>query len=169
MKKLAIVFGGALLAFVFSQGSVSLAAKKKFQSSNWVTTCQKVASGKRRVCRMSRAIRQAGVKKPLLVTAIQSGLKSKGYMLVLRLPHGLNLPLGVQLRIDRQKARRIAVLSSDRGGTFTRVNLSGKVLDALKKGRQLTVTFATMDGQKFVIPVSLSGFTTAFTRLAKRR
>ncbi len=169
MKKLAVVFGFALLSLMMVQPSASESAKKKFQSSNWSTACQKAAAGKGKICRMSRAIRKAGGGPPLLVTAVQRDLKNRGYMLVLRLPHGLNLPLGVRLQIDRQKARRLAVLSSDRGGAFTRVNLSPKVLGALKKGRKLTVSFATISGQRFVIPVSLSGFTASFSRLRKMR
>ncbi len=169
MKKLAVVFGFALLSLMMVQPSASQSTKKKFQSSNWVTACQKAASGRGKICRMSRAIRQAGGKSPLLVAAIQRDLKNRGYMLVLRLPHGLNLPAGVRLQIDKQKARRLAVLSSDRGGAFTRVNLSPKVLGTLKKGRKFTVSFSTINGQRFVIPVSLSGFTANFTRLMAQR
>ncbi len=169
MKKLAVVSGFALLSLMMVQPSASQSTKKKFQSSNWVTACQKATSGRGKICRMSRAIRQAGGKSPLLVAAIQRGLKNRGYMLVLRLPHGLNLPAGVRLQIDKQKARRLAVLSSDRGGTFTRVNLSPKVLGTLKKGRKITVSFSTINGQRFVIPVSLSGFSANFTRLTAMR
>jgi invasion protein IalB len=168
MKKTILVLGVTFLALLIGQNSSVFAATKKFQSSNWVTACKKAVNGKN-LCRMTRAVRQAGGKKPLMVTAIQRDLKNKGYMLVLRLPHGLNLPLGVQLQIDKQKARRLAVLSSDRGGTFTRVNLSDKVLGSLKNGNQLTITFATIGGQRFVIPVSLSGFTAAYTQLKGMR
>jgi len=169
MKKRAVVLGLVFLSLAMVQSAFSQTAKKKFQSSNWATACQKAAAGKGKICRMSRAIRKAGGGPPLLVTAVQRDLKNRGYMLVLRLPHGRNLPLGVRLQIDRQKARRLAVLSSDRGGVFTRVNLSPKVLGALKKGRKLTVSFATISGQRFVIPVSLSGFTASFARLAGMR
>ncbi|HFC05249.1 MAG TPA: invasion associated locus B family protein [Rhizobiales bacterium] len=169
MKRLAVALSFLAGFLVALQPSGSFAQTKKFQSSNWVTACQKNLSGRGRTCRMSRAIRQIGNNKPLLVTAIQRDLKNRGYMLVLRLPHGLNLPLGVQLQIDRQKARRIAVLSSNRGGTYTRINLSDKVLATLKRGRQLSISFVTVDGKRFAIPVSLSGFTASFNRLKKMR
>lgn len=168
MKKLFPVLSAFLLSLMMAQIEPSFAATKKFQSSNWATACKKATNGKN-LCRMTRAIRQAGNKSPLLIAAIQRGPKNKGFIVVLRLPHGMNLPQGVQLQIDRQKPRRIAVLSSDRAGAFTRVNLSDKVLGALKSGNQITVTFGTMDGQRFAIPVSLSGFTAAFTRLKGMR
>lgn len=118
---------------------------------------------------MSLAVKQVQGRKPLLVTSIQRDLKKKGYMLVLRLPHGLNLPVGVQLQIDKQKARRLAVLSSDRGGTFTRVTLAPKVLVALQKGNVLKVSFISINGKRFEIPVSLAGFSAAFSKFTALR
>jgi len=81
----------------------------------------------------------------------------------------LNPPAEVRLQTDKQKMRRLAILSNDHGGAFTRVKLSSKVLGTLKKGRQLTVLFSTINGQWFVIPVSLSGFMANFTRLMAQR
>lgn len=168
MKKLVLALSLIGLVLSIGQNSSAFAAAKKFQSTNWAAACKKANNGKN-LCQMTRAIRQLGAKKPLLVAAVQRDTKKKGYVLVLRLPHGLNLPLGIQLQIDKKKARRIAVLSSDRGGAITRVNLSDKVLATFKKGKQLKIAFITVGGQRFKIPVSLSGFTAAFARLSKMR
>ena len=167
MKKLFLFSVATLLLWA---GSVNTyAATGQFQASNWMAGCKTSRITKGRLCQMSQAVRKAGSKAPLVVVAIQRDIKGKGYMLVLRLPHGLNLPAGVQLQIDRQKARRLAILSSDRGGTFTRVSLSGKVLGTLKNGKALKVSFVTLSGKRFDIPVSLKGFTAALGKLSRLR
>ncbi len=169
MKKFLWIWVVALASSMMMHSPFSVAATKQFQSSNWIAECKTAATGKVRLCRMARAIRQGADGKPLLVTSVQRDLKNKDYMLVLRLPHGLNLPAGVQLQIDKKKPRRLAVLSSDKGGAFTRVNLSAKVLGTLKNGNVLKVSFVTLDGQRFDIPVSLSGFTATLSKLSKMR
>ncbi len=87
------------------------------------------------------------------------------YVIVARLPHGLALDAGVEYQIDSGFTGRLNVFTSSPQGAFARAGLTDELLSALQKGQQLQLSFSARNGNRFIIPMSLTGFSASFEKL----
>ena len=81
------------------------------------------------------------------------------------LPFGLDLPTGLELRIDGEPWTNTPVRTCLAGGCVAFVPLSADDVTKLKRGGRLGVIVKAVDGRVIGWPVSLAGFTAAHAEL----
>ena len=98
----------------------------------------------------------------LLTVMVQPGADNLRALL-LALPHGLFLPTGVQMQIDKGEAQKLVIQTADQNGSYAGTSLDAPLLDRLKAGSSLEVTFQSAQQQAVTVPVTLAGFSSAYT------
>jgi invasion protein IalB len=82
------------------------------------------------------------------------------------LPLGILLPAGMTFNIDDGEKNKLPVRICLPGGCKVRMILNKKLIGALKKGNQATVTFVGGKTRKqIIVEISLNGFTKAMSAL----
>ncbi len=85
--------------------------------------------------------------------------------MLLHLPHGMHLPAGVVIRVDKGKPIKVAIQTCDLRGCFAGVPVDAVMLKAKKRGQTLSVALRNLKKQTIAINLNLKGFTAAFKKL----
>ena len=109
----------------------------------------------------------AGEKKQRLLTLIVRRTGPGAHALTLALPHGLLFPPGVGLQVDEAPARTLAVQTSDQNGAYAATPIDAELLQGLRTGKKLKVSFTGGTGQRILVPVVLDGFDAGLADLDK--
>ena len=72
---------------------------------------------------------------------------------------------GATVKVDEGEPSPMVIQTSDANGAYAGMAISDELLASLKKGTQLTVAFKTAQRQDIAVPVTLIGFTAAYTQL----
>ncbi len=152
-----------------AQDTRSADADTTLVSSSWTVSCRQAPDvGKDLLCEASQTIAVRETGQTLLIAYVtpweQAG-ESDPFLLRFQLPHGLDIPAGVQIEIDDRPMESPVIMTSDRVGLFARSALTDALLVALKKGATMTVTFTVLNGRKLSVPVTLDGFSAVFAKL----
>jgi invasion protein IalB len=81
------------------------------------------------------------------------------------LPFGLDLPAGIELRVDGEPWAKAAIRTCFASGCIAFVLLDEEAVTRLKRGGRMGVIGKTADGRVIGWPVSLAGFTAAHDQL----
>ena len=160
-----IALQGAPAAFAQSapQGKPAEAAGES-AARLWSVSCADTANGGQ--CQMVQTLAMKDTGKRLLTIAIQKQEKEKHPRIIVGLPHGVYFPAGVNVAVDDGAKTKVTVETSDANGAYAVAEIEDKLLDALRKGTQLKVSFESSKRQELVVPVSLKGFADAYQRVA---
>lgn len=132
---------------------------------SWSVTCD-TAGETARCTMLQNLVTQNEPQQRLLTVFVQTD-PAGTRTLLLALPHGLFLPSGAQIQIDGGEATRLVIQTSDANGAYAGAEMTAELLAALRQGRTLTVTFQSAQRQTIAVPVTLSGFSAAYERLAR--
>lgn len=135
------------------------------QEQSWTVRCGLKPADTIRSCRMVQTVLMKESRERLLTISVERKGDPLKPALLLHLPHGLFLPAGVSLSIDKGKATAMRIQTSDPDGAYAGRELGEPLLQSMKRGRMLQVSFLTAKRQQIAVPVSLAGFTAAFARL----
>lgn len=130
----------------------------------WIVECSNRTTGDALVCQMSQTLVAKNSGQRVLSAVI---VKKAGgaYAMTLGLPHGLNLPAGVQLSIDDGEKLPVQIGTADQSGSYATLDISAKLLASLKKGAILNVTVKANAGGDLVLQLSLTGFGAALEKV----
>lgn len=168
---------GAVLAALAVTGAASLAraqdpdpAGSELQASTWDLSCSAAPDPGALACEASRTLALAGTGQVFLAVFVTPVDRPDAprHALRLQLPHGVDVPAGVELQVDGQPAAAPAVQTSGPGGLFARTDLTPELLAALRTGAEMTVVFFAITGQRFSVPVPLAGFAAIYDKLDAR-
>ncbi|NDV88265.1 invasion associated locus B family protein [Aurantimonas aggregata] len=128
---------------------------------NWRVNCDGEGEARRCTVLQNLVADQGQGQQRLLTVMIQPGADAQPALL-LALPHGLFLPAGVQLQIDEGEAQKLVIQTADQNGSYAGTALDTGLIDRLKRGSALAVTFQSAQQQPVTVPVTLAGFSAAF-------
>ncbi|MEM7427442.1 MAG: invasion associated locus B family protein [Pseudomonadota bacterium] len=185
-SKLFLVSSAALLAASLSLPGLAVAqslttktktapsagqAAQKQPGNAWAVNCGGGQSGGELVCQMvQNVIVQDNKRKQrqrLISVIIRPAKEAVNHQMVIAAPHGLNLIEGVELKVDdAEKITKFPFKTSDRNGTYASEPISDILLEAMRRGRKLNVSYTFANGKKINIPLGLLGFTAAYNKLA---
>ena len=120
------------------------------------------------ICQATQTI---GIEKSrqviLVITVAPWRMKNSDadFVVRVRLPHGVNIPAGVQIKIDDAPSRSLVIQTSTKEGLFARTGLSEGLLSSMKRGAVMHVSFQSLAGKKLQIPTTLKGFSAVFSKL----
>ncbi len=112
-------------------------------------------------CVLSRAVIEARTRQILVRVEIPDHRR----FVTLQLPHGLDLRKSVQLLVDGKPLGKAPYFTSRRSGAFARMDLKGRILDTLRRGKSLTVKMAVFNGRDMTVRMDLKGFADALKKL----
>ena len=131
---------------------------------NWVVNCTNQTGGVM-ACSMTQTliIRETGQRLLSLVVRKTPGDPNAAMMITM--PHGLFLPAGVQIAIDDSAAVEHTIQTCDREGCYVGLPVTGDLLQALRDGERLTVTFQNMRKETLNVPATLADFEQSWSHM----
>jgi len=166
MAALLVALAAAGHAFAQAQPQGQPAANAETYK-DWVVGCDPPKDGVRQ-CGMVQnlTVKETGQMVARLTVQQERNGERVGILLG---PLGTSLAAGVTTQVDAGPQNRLQFEQCVPAGCVARWLLDPRTLDALKRGRTLTVGFASVDGRKVNIPMSLLGFGEGLAALDARR
>ena len=129
----------------------------------WTIACSGQGTAGDLVCAMTQGLIAKNTGQRVLSVAISRA--ASGYVARLSLPHGLNLPEGMQVWIDDGTRAHHVITTADQNGSYASVPLDAGMIAAMKKGTILNVLVKAASGDEVNFQLSLNGFTAALTKI----
>ncbi|MEQ8745362.1 invasion associated locus B family protein [Pyruvatibacter sp.] len=136
------------------------------QHGAWVFECTPAEGTE--FCTIQQVLSNADTKEVLLHVTIAYHPRTADLLMVSMTPLGVELPLGLGMRIDEGQQMAAPYTNCTRPGCRATAPLNDALVSSLKNGNTMTISYGYR-GQRLDAPVSLSGFTAAFDRLASRK
>ena len=130
---------------------------------NWTVNCSGAAGQAELTCTLSQAL-YVKDKGQRVLTAVVTKKAGKS-VLNLGLPHGLDLPKGVDVWIDDAQRRNHPIATADQKGSYAIVAMDDAMLAAMRKGKVLNVAIKAYSGDEVILQLSLTGFSAGYARL----
>jgi invasion protein IalB len=129
----------------------------------WQVNCASVTGQMACEAQQTLTIQKTG--QLLLKVTVRMPEKSKKGAMMLHLPHGMFLPDGVALAVDGKKPKKEPVQTCDQKGCYVGLALDDALLKEMQTGKTFSVAFKNLQKQDIKVPVSLSGFKEAYSKL----
>lgn len=131
-------------------------------AQSWTVNCASGANGEL-ACALSQVMVVKDSGQRVLTVSV---LKEQGGIIMrLSLPHGLDLPKGVDVWIDEAPRKNNPIVTADKSGSYAVIALTDAMIAELKQGTQLNVAVTAFAGKEIVLQLSLAGFTAGFAKL----
>jgi len=156
--------GIALLAMIgFAPAYAQQQETPPKPAQTWTVNCASSGGNAELACTLSQVliVKESG-QRVLTVSVMKV---AGAFTMRLGLPHGLNLPKGVDVWIDQAERRNHPIVTADKSGSYASIDLDAAAIAALKQGTQLNVAVKAYSGDEIVLQVSLAGFTAGFAKL----
>ena len=155
----------AVSGAAFAQDKAAEGAGAGQSGENWVLQCSEATEKAPKSCRVLQNIVMKDSGQRLLTVVVEPREGAPNHALVLALPHGVFLPAGAAIRVDEGEPTPLVIQTSDANGAYAGTAISDDLLASLKKGQRLIIAFKTAQQQDLAVPVTLIGFTAAYTKL----
>src|SRR6185437_7640201 len=86
-------------------------------------------------------------------------------ILLVQLPLGLNLPVGAKLQVDEGKVMELQIQTCESRGCYATMPLPADVLAAMKSGKQMKLSFQSMNKETIAVPMPLADFAAAYDKI----
>lgn len=147
----------AMLAAAVAQG----AAQEQSQlPQGWFKACTKQADVD--MCNVQYRIVASTGQMIGSVNLMQLSGKVNQKVIQITVPLGRLVPAGIQLQIDNSQPRKLDYKYCMPDACIAEAPLSDDLVNALKRGQQITATSVNFQNQPNPMPMTLAGFTAAF-------
>jgi len=154
----------SLLQFTnFASAQDTKKAPEKAQGSLWSVNCTN--PGKAFQCKLTQRIVLRKTRQLLLAVTVQKSGKPKKPSMMIQLPHGLFLPAGIKIQIDKNKLLQRPIQTCDSKGCYVGLPLADNQIKLLKQGRKLKIEFQNLKKKAITVPLPLRGFEAAYKKL----
>jgi invasion protein IalB len=85
--------------------------------------------------------------------------------ILVQLPLGFSLPGGARFQVDDGKAAEMELRTCENRGCYASASIAPDLLAALKAGKQMKVSFQTLNKETINIPLPLTDFATAYDKI----
>lgn len=121
-------------------------------------------------CSLSQTVaKDKAGKKILMGININYSVSNLFPVLMLRLPAKVNQQSGVGLKIDDHKAIQLPITQCTKKACQSVIKIDDVLLNEMKNGKQGKLAFALTSKKQLTLPISLQGFSKAFTVLKDKR
>jgi len=138
-------------------------AKPTQPKNSWAVQCGN--AGKELACKAYQSIALRKTGQRLLMVSVTRPKGGKGPAMLIHLPHGLFLPAGVSLAIDKGKPKTLVVQTCDAKGCYAGAALDKGQAAAMQSGKALTIGFQNLKKKPLNIAMPLAGFAAAYAKL----
>jgi len=135
---------------------------------DWGHKCEQPKGIDREVCFIFQQLSEKKSGKKVVGITIAYPLKGISPTLVITLPLGVHLPGGVKLRIDQNgEITPAPFIHCVPTGCQAKLKMSNKLVNTMKRGNKLNLTFLNNRRKPLTVAMSLNGFTAAINSLKK--
>ena len=158
-----------LVLVIVSTGAVLAQAKKEPKGkpakprSGWIVQCSDGGEGL--VCKAIQAITMRRTGQRLLTVSVQRNKDGKGAAALYHLPHGIFLPAGVDIIIDKAKPKKLVIQTCDRKGCYSGAQLTAAEVGQMSKAKILSIAFKNLAKKTITLNMPLGGFGQAYAKL----
>lgn len=155
-KAFGLTAAAALLTCVVAAPCAAAEDTAKF--GNWTAKCEESKGQVQGGCFIFQnlVLREGGQR--VLQFAVGYVATTEAPIALLSLPLGISLPPGVTIRIGDAEPTRVIVERCEPNGCRAGLKLTERLLQQLRDGTQLTVTFHDAERRPIEVPLSLEGF-----------
>ena len=166
---LGLAVAGLSILPAFGQESDAVESTLVEQHGMWVFECSAYGQEKVEYCTMQQVVSVEETGQLVLAMTIAHNPRTGEPVLIAMTPLGVDLQSGMGLKVDDGPQLGAPFTTCQQIGCRAAAPLSETLLASLKAGNQITISYS-LRGQRVDAPVSLTGFTGAYTALeAKRR
>ena len=133
---------------------------------DWTVRCSLDKSKKVKICEMVQSVRARGNKGILTQIAIGKPPGTKAIKMVLQVPTNIMIPNGVTMSFDAAQKINLQFLICTTNSCLAEHQLDADLLAKLRKSKKGSISFVMADKKTVKIPVSLKGFTDAFSEIS---
>jgi invasion protein IalB len=170
MKKFHL-FLGILFALAIA-GTQVIAAEPAAAEKPWSVRCNKDEKGKeisepkRGNCEIFQRLVVKDTGQRFVEVAIGFPKEKESARGIIVVPLGILLQPGMSMKIDGGKEYKFQARYCDNNGCFGYVDLNDALLESLRKGSKLTVSFQALNKKQINVEVTLKDFATSLTQVS---
>ena len=135
------------------------------QFKNWTVRCQPLPESGNALCEMIQSVSQNSSGKTLAQIAIGRKDSNSPWISFVLVPLGVDIPFGVYLVHENGLEDRATIVRCTNAGCRARWLPNEESIAAMKAGATSQLVFRNIENKAIRIPLSLSGFTAALSKL----
>ncbi len=129
----------------------------------WNVNCS--SDGVKVNCVTSQQLFLRKTRQLLLSITVRPTPDKKSGVMMIQLPHGLDLASGLSYKIDDGKESTQTIQTCDQRGCYVGMPVKGALLNKMRSGKVMHVTFKNINKKDIKIAIPLKGFDQAFAKL----
>jgi len=133
--------------------------------SGWVSRCVSDSRQSAVECSIEQTATLSNSGQLLASVVIRVPADTHQPVMMVQVPVGLYLPAGLSLQIDDGKPQPLVLQTCDLKGCYAGAPFSTDLLDAMKAGKRLVVTFQNLAKESINVPLTLDNFAEAYQRI----
>jgi len=141
------------------------AAPQAGGAQGWVARCSSLTRQGPLECALEESIVMNNTGQLVVGITVRVPSDTRSPVMLVHLPLGLYLPAGVKLQVDGAEPVGFALQTCDASGCFAGSPITAGLLDQLKHGQQLKVTFQNLQHADIAVPVPLGDFAGSFAKI----
>ncbi len=130
--------------------------KAKSTMPNWIVACNNRTTPEKLSCNMSSTLWSTKIRQK--VASVRIRPIGDQYGMRLTLPHGIDFPAGVTIKVDDKDARKFPVTTADSDGAYSRVIVSPEFLAEMRAGNTMALQVKSIEGRTINLEITLKGF-----------
>ncbi|MBR1157206.1 invasion associated locus B family protein [Bradyrhizobium sp. JYMT SZCCT0428] len=131
----------------------------------WVARCTSAGRTTSLECAIEQAAVLTKTGQLILLINIRVPADTRAPIALVQLPLGLNLPAGATLQIDDRKVLNLQIQTCEARGCYANLPVAPDMLDAMRSGKQLKVSFQNLAKETITIPMPLADFAAAYEKI----
>ncbi len=155
-----IFLPAALLAVQLVEPDTVFAAQNGKAFGDWKVYCKVKKSTNRELCHIFQILRKKSDRKQIMRVELGYLKPNSSPRLIVILPLGIALPPGISIQVDGNQSNRFEIETCTREGCRASVEVDHILLNEMRMGSKMKIKFSTLNRKKFIVPVSLKGFST---------
>ncbi len=133
--------------------------------AGWLARCSSASRDAPLECAIEQTavLTKTGQLVVLFNVRVQSDTRTP--VALVQLPLGLNIPGGSKVQVDDGKAVDLPIQTCESRGCYASGPISNELLNAMKTGKELKVSFMTLAKETITIPMPLADFASAYDKI----
>jgi invasion protein IalB len=144
------------------QPAQNQAAAQKPAESDWATQCTAKARQAAVECSVQQSVVKSDTRQLVAMFGIRVPADTRSPVMMIQLPLGLYLPAGVEVQVDQGKALPLPLQTCDANGCYAGAPVAADLLQQLRAGKTLRLTFQNLSQSKVDLSMPLEGFAAAY-------
>lgn len=130
----------------------------------WAVNCTNQV-GAKFACEMTQNIIDQQSRGQVMLISVKSIAGGGSSAMLFRVFHGVYIPAGVAVNVDKGQSTKVQFQKSDQLGVYAALPLDEKWTGDMRKGKELRITLEVNQGQALEIVARLNGFGKALDKV----